>query len=52
MAGDRETAAYALSQSKRLQPSLTVEWVEEYHGIVRPEDRARYIQGLRIAGLQ
>jgi adenylate cyclase len=52
MAGDRETAAHALSQAKRLQPSLSVDWVEKYHGIVRPEDRARYIQGLSIAGLK
>jgi adenylate cyclase len=52
MAGDREAAIYALSQAKRLQPSLTVEWVDRYHGIVRPEDRGRYIQGLRIAGLE
>jgi hypothetical protein len=33
------------------QPSLTLEWVEKYHGIVRAEDRARYIEGLRLAGL-
>ena len=52
MAGDKETAAYALSQTKRLQPSLSVEWVEKYHGIVRSEDRARYIRGLMIAGLE
>ena len=51
MAGDRDAAAYALSQAQRLQPSLSVDWVEKYHGIVRPEDRARYIQGLQIAGL-
>ena len=39
MAGDRDVAAYALSQAKPLQPSLSVEWVERYHGIVCLEDR-------------
>jgi len=52
MAGDSEAAAYALLQAKRLQPTLTVEWVEKYHGIVRPDDRSRYVEGLRIAGLE
>jgi hypothetical protein len=30
---------------------LSLEWVEKYYPIVRPEDRARYIEGLRRAGL-
>jgi TolB-like protein/Tfp pilus assembly protein PilF len=52
MADNRDAATYALSQAKRIQPSLSVEWVEKYHGIVRSEDRARYIRGLMIAGLE
>jgi adenylate cyclase len=52
MAGDRATAAYALSQARRLHPSLSVEWVEKYHAIVRATDRAAYIEGLRRAGLE
>jgi adenylate cyclase len=51
-AGDLETAREALAEAKRLQPTLSLEWVEKYHPIVRQEDRARYIEGLRKAGLQ
>ena len=51
MAGLRETAAEALSNAKRLQPSLSIDWVEKYHQIVKTSDRAVYIEGLRAAGL-
>jgi adenylate cyclase len=51
LAGDSEGAGYALEQARRLQPSLTIAWVEKYHPIVNPTDRARYIEGLRAAGL-
>jgi TolB-like protein/Tfp pilus assembly protein PilF len=51
-AGDITTAAHALAESKRLQPSLSAEWVEKYHPIVRATDRAAYIEGLRLAGLE
>jgi len=45
-------AANALSQARRLQPSLSIEWVEKYHQIVSARHRAVYIQGLRAAGLE
>jgi adenylate cyclase len=51
MAGDLDVARHALSVAKRLHPSLSVEWIEEYHPIVRENDRATYIAGLRAAGL-
>ena len=51
MAGDRAAAAHALAQTRRLHPSVSVDWVERYHPIVHEKDRARYIEGLRIAGL-
>ena len=51
MAGDHATAAHALSQTRRLHPSVSVDWVEKYHPIVHEKDRARYIEGLRVAGL-
>ena len=51
MAGDLDIARHALSVAKRLHPSLSVEWIEEYHPIVRENDRATYIAGLRAAGL-
>jgi TolB-like protein/tetratricopeptide (TPR) repeat protein len=52
MAGDADTAAAALGETKRLQPELSVDWVEKHHPLVRPEDRAIYIEGLRKAGLR
>jgi TolB-like protein/Tfp pilus assembly protein PilF len=51
-AGSLDEAAHALSEAKRLHPSLSIEWVEEYHPIVKQKDRATYIEGLRAAGLQ
>ena len=52
LAGDQALAADALAEAKRLQPSLSIDWVEKYHPIVGPENRARYIEGLRQAGLE
>lgn len=45
VAGDIDTGARALSEAKRLQPTLSVEWVERYHPIVHAKDRAVYIGG-------
>jgi adenylate cyclase len=47
-----EIAASALAEAKRLQPSLSLEWVDKYHPIVRAQDRAIYSDGLRKAGLR
>ncbi len=52
MAELRDEAVHALSQARRLQPSLSIEWVEKYFQIVNARDRAVYIQGLRAAGLK
>jgi adenylate cyclase len=52
LAGDMETAASALAEAKRLQPSLTLDWVDKYYPMVRAEDRAKYLEGLRRAGLR
>jgi Flp pilus assembly protein TadD len=51
LAGDLELAARGLAECRRLQPSLSVDWIERYHPLIRAEDRARYIDGLRKAGL-
>ena len=50
--GDADTAAAALAEAKRLQPDLSVDWVEDYYPMIRPEHRAIYIEGLRNAGLR
>jgi tetratricopeptide (TPR) repeat protein len=52
LAGDRDTASHALSEAKRQQPSLSIDWIERYVPLVRSEDRARFIEGLRKAGLK
>jgi TolB-like protein/class 3 adenylate cyclase/Flp pilus assembly protein TadD len=51
LASDTATAAQALAEAKRLQPSLSLAWVEQYHPVVQAKDRARYVEGLRKAGL-
>ncbi|WP_176478477.1 MULTISPECIES: adenylate/guanylate cyclase domain-containing protein [unclassified Mesorhizobium] len=52
LAGDLEIARQGLVECKRLQPNLSIDWVEKYHPLIRSEDRARYIEGLRRAGLE
>jgi tetratricopeptide (TPR) repeat protein len=51
LAGEGDIASHALAEATRLQPSLSVDWIERYHPLVRAEDRARFIAGLRKAGL-
>jgi adenylate cyclase len=51
LAGHFDAAAEALAQIKRLQPNVSLEWIEKYHPIVHAQDRAMYIEGLRQAGL-
>jgi adenylate cyclase len=52
LAGDRELAHQGLAECKRLQPSVSIAWIEKYYPLIRAEDRARYIEGLRRAGLK
>lgn len=51
LAGDLELARQGLAECKRLQPNVSIAWVEKNYPMVRPEDRSRYIDGLRRAGL-
>jgi adenylate cyclase len=50
-AGNLDVATRALSEAKRLHPSLSIEWVERHHPIVHENDRLTYIEGLKAAGL-
>jgi hypothetical protein len=46
-------AMEVLSQlKKRFLPHLTLKWIEDELPYVRAEDRQRYIQGFRLAGLE
>jgi TolB-like protein/tetratricopeptide (TPR) repeat protein len=51
LAGDVETGSSALHEAKRLQPELSAEWAEAHLPLVRSEDRQRFMEGLRRAGL-
>jgi len=51
LSGDVDTAIAALAEASRLQPSLSAEWIERHHPIVRESDRTIYLDGLRAAGL-
>ncbi len=51
MAGELDLARTGLVECRRLQPGVSLAWVEQYHPLVRIEDRGRYIEGLRRAGL-
>ena len=52
LAGDLELARQGLAECKRLQPRVSIAWVEKYYPLIRSEDRSRYIDGLRRAGLE
>ncbi len=52
LAGDLDLARQGLAECKRLQPNLSIAWVEKYYPLIRTEDRSRYINGLRRAGLE
>ena len=52
LAGDLELARQGLAECKRLQPNVSIAWVEKYYPLIRIEDRSRYIEGLRRAGLE
>ncbi len=50
--GDVEAAKRGLSETKRLQPTISLDWAKTYSPWVRPQDRARYVEAFRIAGLE
>jgi adenylate cyclase len=51
LAGELEEAKSALVTVKRLQPHISLKWLEEWVPFVRPEDRRKYVEGFRLAGL-
>jgi adenylate cyclase len=51
LVGDLELASSALATAVRLQPNLSLDWVEKFHPIAQPRHRGLYIEGLRRAGL-
>jgi TolB-like protein/tetratricopeptide (TPR) repeat protein len=51
LAGDSEVAKVALAEAHRLQPDLSVAWIEAHIPIVHARDRDMYVNALKIAGL-
>ena len=49
--GRLDEARAAAERLKELQPGITLGWVERHIPIANPNDRARYVEGLRKAGL-
>ncbi len=49
--GKLEEARAAAERLKELQPGISLRWVEEHNPLVDSETRARYVDGLRKAGL-
>jgi adenylate cyclase len=53
LGGELQEAVEVLSQLKRrFLPHLTLKWIEEELPYVRADERQRYIQGFRLAGLE
>jgi adenylate cyclase len=52
LAGEVEEAKLALRTLKRLAPEISLKRAEEMTPMVRDQDRRRYLEGLRLAGLK
>ena len=51
LAGEIKEASSALQIVKRLQPNISLKWIEEWVPFVRAEDRRKYVEGFRLAGI-
>jgi len=51
LAGDLPLAKSALVEALRMQPDLSLEWIERYYPMAHAGRRALYAEGLRHAGL-
>nr|WP_256469310.1 winged helix-turn-helix domain-containing protein [Bradyrhizobium sp. 141] len=52
MSGDPALAASALDGLRRAQPAVSLAWITRELPMLRDEDRAHYLEGLRRAGLK
>ena len=52
LVGEHEAAEKALTESRRLNPALSISFASEQIPYRRPEDRERLLAGLRKAGLE
>ena len=49
--GELDEARRALTEVRRLQPTISLAWARDYGPWVRPQDLERYVEGFRLAGL-
>jgi TolB-like protein/cytochrome c-type biogenesis protein CcmH/NrfG len=52
MVGDKALAASALAEVKRAQPNISLAWIATNMPIRHSEERDRYVEGFRRAGLE
>ena len=52
LGGRVDDAGAALAVLKKLQPEISLQWVENWASRLREEDRRRWIEGFRLAGLE
>jgi tetratricopeptide (TPR) repeat protein len=52
LVGEIDEAKAALKTLKRLQPELSIKWVEEWLPYRRAHDRQKFLEGFRLAGLE
>jgi adenylate cyclase len=52
LAGEIDEARTALQILKHLQPDISLKWAKEAWPWVRDEEKRRYVEGLRLAGLE
>jgi TolB-like protein/cytochrome c-type biogenesis protein CcmH/NrfG len=52
MLGDPVLAASALESLRRAQPEVSLDWITRELPMLRDEDRAHYLEGLRRAGIK
>ena len=51
MVGPPEAAAAALAELRRAQPNISLAWIAKYVPLKQDNDRERYLEGFRRAGL-
>ena len=52
VAGQRDVAAAALRELRRVQPNVSLAWIETHMPIRQPADMAHYLEGFRRAGME
>src|SRR5262249_43353965 len=52
MLGQDEAAKAALSELRRVQPNVSIDWIAKQMPFKRDTDRTHYLEGLRRAGLE